>query len=335
MNSVPLVSLPAAGFLLLTIGTPVFAQDGCEYGATAVSQLVDMVMTEDKTALVDSLVALEPDLDNALDDLDAADLSVSETKIVAASALLAVLNSERAIDEGKIVAERAMREVEGAQAELDDLRSLPKGQETNSDIAFIEAELVTLRRFATGAESDLLQAMQRLKSAQIEAGTTEILVGRAEDAFLHEKRDLDAVQTRINSAHNAFDEEREKVETLLIALSHGQRSALSRSLENAVNNDFMMVNIDSEHLQTIRDEDYSVQQVQYLARALRAEAEYRQIAEATGDIRILDMGAREKDRFMAEIDRLSAEKYDAGQSGKSAFGIASHPGGKSPSAGKR
>jgi len=329
MNSVPLVSLPAAGFLLLTIGAPVFAQEGCEYKGASVSHLVNMVMTEDKTALVDSLVTLGSDLENARDALDSADLSVSERNIDGASALLAVLNTEQAIDEGKIVFERAMREVEGAEAELEDLRSLPKSQETNSDIAFTEAELVTLRRFAAGAENDFLQAMQRMKTAKIEAATSEVLVGRAEDKFLLEKRELDAVHERINTAHSAFDAEREAVESLLLVLSHEQRTALSRSLEGAVNNDFMTVDIDAEHLRTIRDEDYSVRQVQYLARALKAEAEYRQIAEATGDIRILDMAAREKDRFMAEIDRLEAEKYDDGQGGKSAFGIASHTGGKS------
>jgi hypothetical protein len=328
MNSVALASLPAAGFLLLTMGAPVFAQEGCEHKGTSVSSLVNMVMTEDKTALVDSLATLESDLESARDALDSAELSVSETKFDGASALLAGLKTEQAIDEGKIVFERAMREVKGAQAELKDLRSLPKSQETSSDIAFIEAELVTLRRFAAGAENDFLQAMQRMKSAQIKADTTEVLVGRAEDKFLLEKRELDAVHERINTAHSAFDAEREAVETVLVALSQEQRTALSRSLDGAVNNDFMTVDIDAKHLRTIHDEDYTVRQVQYLAQALKAEAEYKQIAEATGDRKILDMAAREKDRFMAEIDRLEAEKYDAGQGGKSVFGIASHPGGK-------
>lgn len=45
--------------------------------------------------------------------------------------------------------------------------------------------------------------------------------------------------------------------------------------------------------------------------------------EAIGDVRILDMAAFKKDRFMAKIDGLEAEKYDPGQGGKSAFGIAS------------
>ena len=90
----------------------------------------------------------------------------------------------------------------------------------------------------------------------------------------------------------------------------------------------MLVNFDVEHLRKIRGEGYSVQQVQYLAQALRAEAEYKQIAVATGDRRYLDKAARKKERFLSEIDRLAAEKYDAEQGGKSAFGIASHPGKK-------
>ena len=72
-----------------------------------------------------------------------------------------------------------------------------------------------------------------------------------------------------------------------------------------------------------------MKQIQFLAQALRAEAKYKQFAVATGDRRFLDKGARKKERFLSEIDRLAAEKFDAEQSGTSAFGIASHPDGKS------
>ena len=91
----------------------------------------------------------------------------------------------------------------------------------------------------------------------------------------------------------------------------------------------MLVNIDAEHLQTIRDESYSVKQIQFLAQALRAEAKYKQFAVATGDCRFLDKGARKKERFLSDIDRLAVEKFDAVQRGTSAFGIALHPDGKS------
>ncbi len=334
MKSVRLFSLSAVGFLALTVAAPGFAKDGCDYGRSVVTRLVEMVMAEDKTALVDSLVALEPELDTARSVMEEADLKLSESKNTAAGALLSVLYSEGAVDEAKTVYNRAALEVAGAQAELKDLLALPKSQETNSDIAFVKAELATLQRFTAGAGSDLLQAMRRLKLAQSETASAETFVARAEDEFLLEKQDFDSVHERINAAHRAFDEERANVETALAALSRDQRVTLDRSLTPSVNDDFVQVDIDAEHLRMIHGEAYSVRQVEYLAQALRSEAEYRQIAYSTGDVRILDMAAREKQRFLAEIDRLADEKYDAELGGKSAFGIAAHPGDKPPGASK-
>ncbi len=334
IKSVRLFSLSAAGFLALTVAAPGLAKDDCDYGRSVVTRLVDMVMAEDKTALVDSLVALEPELDTTRSAMEEADLKLSESKITAAGALLSVLYKEGAVDEAKTVYNRAALEVSGAQAELSDLLALPNSQETNSDIAFVRAELATLQRFAAGAESDLLQAMRRLKSAQSETASAETFVARAKDEFLLEKQNFDTVHVRINAAHRAFDEERANVETALAALSRDQRVTLDRSLTPSVNDDFVQVDIDAEHLRMIHGEAYSVRQVEYLAQALRSEAEYRQIAYSTGDVRILDMAAREKQRFLAEIDRLAAEKYDAELGGKSAFGIAAHPGDKPPGASK-
>ena len=143
-----------------------------------------------------------------------------------------------------------------------------------------------------------------MKAATLAAKDAEFFVGQAEDAYLIEKRDLSAVEERITVAHRAFDEEKTSVEALVGEMPAEQRSALTQSLEPVVNSDFMLVNIDAEHLQTIRDESYSVKQIQFLAQALRAEAKYKQFAVATGDRRFLDKGARKKERFLSDIDRF-------------------------------
>ena len=168
-----------------------------------------------------------------------------------------------------------------------------------------------------------------MKAATLAAKDAEFFVGQAEDAYLIEKRELSAVEERITVVHRAFDEEKTRVEALVGEMPAEQRSALTQSLEPAVNSDFMLVNIDAGHLQPIRDEAYSVKQIQFLVQALRAEAKYKQFAVTTGDRRFLDKGARKKERFLSDIDRLAAEKFDAEQRGTSALGIASHPDGKS------
>lgn len=325
MQTVRKLSLPAAGFLIMTVGAPALAEVGCDHGNPGVAQLVDIVMEDDKTALVDALVTFETVLDEARAALDDADLKLYETKIDAASALLAAIDAERALKQADMVRKRAADDLQGVQAELDDLRALPPSQEINSDLRFIEAELVTLRRIADAAQTDYVEATRKLTLAQRKTDSAETTVAAAEHLFVAEKQDLGAIEEKVIAAHRAFDVERGKVASLLAALSEPQRVALQQSLEPVVKGEQVAVNIDAEHLETIRDEDYSVQQIAYLSQALHAEAQYRQIAAATGDSRVLDKAAREKRRFMAEIDRLAAEKFDAAQGGKSAFGIASHP----------
>ena len=332
MRTVRNLSLPAAGFLILAIGAPALAQEGCDHGNPNVAKLVGMFMEDDKTTLVDSLVSLETVLDEARAALDDADLKLYETKIDAASALLAAIDSERALKQADIVRKRAVEDLQGALAELDDLRGLPPSQEINSDIGFMEAELVTLRRIADAAQTDYSEATRKLTLAQRNAESEEAVVGAAEHLFIAEKHDLGEIEERVIAAHRAFDEERGKVETLLATLSEPQRVALQVSLEPVVKRGQMPVNIDAEHLQTIRDEDYSAQQIAYFSQALHAEAQYRQIAAVTGDNSVLYKAAQEKQRFMAEIERLAVEKFDAAQGGKSAFGIASHPGHKTRAA---
>ena len=243
--------------------------------------------------------------------------------------MLKLVEAENTVKQARLVVKRSQDAVHGGEMELEDLRALPTSQETNSDIEFLEDELATLKRIAVGAAGDFYDAKRQLKAATLAAKDAEFSVGQAEDAYLIEKRDLSAVEERITVAHRAFDEVKTRLEALVGEMPAEQRSALTQSLEPAVNSDFMLVNIDAEHLQTIRDESYSVKQIQFLAQALRAEAKYKQFAVATGDRRFLDKGARKKERFLSEIDRLAAEKFDAEQRGTSAFGIASHPDGKS------
>lgn len=325
MKSVRLLNLPAAGFLAMTLGLPALAQEQQPGTAAQASELVAMVMAEDQTALFDALAALEATLEQTTAAVEEADLNLYETKIEAATALLAVFERERALRQAEIVKCRAAEQVATLISELDDLNDLPPSQEVNSDIEFVEEELVTLRNIEAGAGADLVRARLQLETAKQDAASTEGEVEKAEDTFLHEKHKLGVVKESISAANKSFDRERAEVEAVTAALPKEKRDALRRSLRSVLQDDFMLVNIDAEHLKTVQDENYSVRQIEYLTQALRVEAEYKQIAHATGDRRIFDLAVREKQRYLAEIDRLAAEQFDAEQGEKSAFGIASQP----------
>ena len=327
MKSIRLLSLPVAGFLLMTMGLPAFAQPGCGHATLEAASLIDMFMAEDKTTLVNALVTLETALEEAKDALDRADLIFYESRIEAAGALLTAIEARVQLNQVRLIQERATIELAGTQKELKDLRAQPTSQENNSDIAFVEAELRSLQRIAEGTEHDLLDAKRHLETAEFDAAVTEAVVGNAERAYASGKRQVGSVDREIDTAHQSFDDERESVKSLVAVLSDEQRRALNRSLKPVVTDEFMLVNIDAVHLRKVLDDGYNGQQIEFLAKALRTEAEYRQIALVTGDRRILDMAVSEKKRILAEIDRLEAEKFDAAQGDKGAFGIASHPGG--------
>ena len=76
MKTVRYLSLPAAGFLALTFGTPAFAQVQGEAAGSDTRKPLDIIIAGDKTALVDSLVSLETDADRARKSLENADLEL-------------------------------------------------------------------------------------------------------------------------------------------------------------------------------------------------------------------------------------------------------------------
>ena len=194
MKTVRYLSLQAAGFLALTFGTPAFAHVQGEAGGSDTRKLVDIIIAEDKTTLVDSLVSLETDADRARKSMENADLELYETKIDAAGTLLKLVEAENTVKQARLVVKRSQDAVHGGEMALEDLRALPTSQETNSDIEFLEDELATLKRIAVGAAGDFHDAKRQLKAATLAAKDAEFSVGQAEDAYLIEKRDLSALE---------------------------------------------------------------------------------------------------------------------------------------------
>ena len=106
-------------------------------------------------------------------------------------------------------------------------------------------------------------------------------------------------------------------------LSDEQVFALNRSLNNAINNPFG-ANFDSEHLQLIVDGDYNKLQINSLSKALESEAKFLALAEKTGNDKFLDKAEREKEKFMAMVDR-----FDGHVSGKDSAAAAAKSAAKS------
>ena len=160
MNMTRLFNLSAVGFLAFVAGAPAIAQDDVDHApfaskrivteldqeGRALEGLINMFMAEDQTILVDSLISLEAALGEARETLELADSDLYEAKIEAAGALLGAIDAEAALDEALIVHGNAVAALARARDELKALNALPAGQENNSEIAFLEAELRGLRR---------------------------------------------------------------------------------------------------------------------------------------------------------------------------------------------
>ena len=330
MKLVRRLTLTLAGAVLLVAAGSGFAEENQSLAAEdradfGVAHMVDMIMAEDQTTLIDTLVGLEKAVRAAQERAETANLVVLESRINAAGKLLALAEAEVALEQWRKVNAKASQALSYALDELGSLAALPRSQETRSDIAFLEDEIVVLQRDAEGAARELAQARQRVATKRFEAGVAEAVIGSAERT-VEEARQLEAaLSDEIEKAHRAFDDERQRVSVLVAALSPGQRSALDRTLKPVLDDEFMAVNIDADHLQRAVDEAYTDRQIEYLARALVAEAQLRQFTAFKGDDSYLEHAAREKERYLSEIERIEAEKFDALHDGKSAFGIASDP----------
>ena len=158
MKTVRYLSLQAAGFLALTFGTPAFAHVQGEAVGSDTRKLVDIIIAEDKTTLVDSLVSLETDADRARKSMENADLELYETKIDAAGTLLKLVEAENTVKQARLVVKRSQDAFYGGETELEDLRALPTSQETNSNIECLEDELATLKSIAVGSAGDFHDA---------------------------------------------------------------------------------------------------------------------------------------------------------------------------------
>lgn len=335
MKSVRLLGLPLAGILLLTFGSELCAGERDER-APSVSpvamveqdndrQLIDLFMADDQNRLVDKLAGLEASLEKSEIALDDAELTAQEKSIEAASALIAKVEAEKAVAAARRVHDQAADALAAAEAERASVAALPPSQENKSELASIEAEIAKLRQDMQLAAEDLYRAQNRLKVARARLADAEKTIGKAEQNEALKRRRVASIEQRISAAQGVFDSERAKVVPLVAALSPAQREALQQSLGSFVKDRFVAVNIDASHLKRIVDDTYNTEQIQYLAKALRVEAEYRQFAALTGNDHLRHKAEREKARYLAEIDRLEAEKYDERLGGRSAFGVAAHP----------
>lgn len=325
MKNRRLPALAIGGFLAVAAAFPVAAQGGALPAASG--RLVGTVMAEDRVELTEALRVLEPALGDARNTLLQADLSLQQSEIDAAGILVRFLHAETAGREARRVVADAARELAAARDELGQLRAMPKSQENNAEIAGQEAEIAALRATVNGLETDLSRAKSGVRDSRAEADDSETDIAEAKTALDDARDTVAMVRAGITSARLAFQRERTDVEALVIHLTSAQLSTLNRSLDKGVPRE-LHVDMDAEHLRMILDYDYNTRQIEFLIKALVAEAKFLQIAVKTGNNGFREKAEQAKLPFLAMIDHIEAEKFDAQMGGTSVLQTASGPGAK-------
>ncbi len=339
MNKLKLFSLVTGGVVLLLTGATAQA-DPFTRNSTQVNspnafsapldkevpdRLIEMFMAENQVGLVEKVMTLEGTLGEAENELDDADLTLHQTSIDAAGALISVVDAEQSFEHSKTVFNIAKEEHAEAKRELKTLQSLPVSQENNVEINELKREIVRLRDNFLAARADRVTAKSNLRLARSNAALSEHRIGVAQNAVDEAKQKIAALAVQIEVAHLAFDKEQEEVKVLVSELSAEQLYAFNHSLDKAMTDDLLFLNIGTEHLKVALEDAYNKQQIGLLAKALGTEALLRQAAADTGNKKLLIEAAQKKEKILAKIDQIEAEKLDAERNGKSAFGIASHP----------
>ena len=118
---------------------------------------------------------------------------------------------------------------------------------------------------------------------------------------------VEAVQTEIDTAQQAFDTEKASVETLVAELSAAQLFALNRSLNNAVASE-LLLKIGAEQLAAVIEGDFNKQQINSLTKAFEAEAKFLRLAEETGNAKFISKAETEKSKFLSRIERFGGDR---------------------------
>lgn len=100
--------------------------------------------------------------------------------------------------------------------------------------------------------------------------------------------------------------EDERVQTFIDNLSNDQVFALNRSSNNALKNG-LKVDFELDLLEKIVEKDYDKRQINALTKGLEKEASFLAKYEKTGDPKFREKAEREKEKFLAKIDKFEGE----------------------------
>jgi hypothetical protein len=190
------------------------------------------------------------------------------------------------------------------QAELDAAKE--DLEKADLDLADAEDALTDLNEQITAlAEDDPARAELEEEAEALETRIEEQLRPAAEDA-----------NARVEDTQLSYDEELAVVSTQVQDMPEDTLFAFNRSLNNAVAQG-LVVDLDSEEIQTALDGAYDKRQINALTKALEEEAKFmnraqffEDKAEETGDERFLEKAERmesraeaQREKFLARIDR--------------------------------
>ncbi len=288
-------------------------------------RLAGLLMVEDEIGLLEKVIQLEVGLSEAQAAMEDAEQELYWTRIEAAGGLLRSTKAQTDFRRAQAIFVAAKDEFALAKNELKALRLKPRTQENNIELTELKLEIVRSRDTLLGARADREELRTVLRTSLSELSRLENSVVAAESLVEEAQRGIATYERKISLAHVTFDSERERVEILVAKLSGEQVSTFYGSLKAATADKLLFMKLGAEHLRTVLDDGYDTQQVALLAKGLKTEASFLQVAAKTGDGKYLIKARRAMQEYLAEIDRVEAEKFDNTRNGKSAFGIASGP----------
>lgn len=175
----------------------------------------------------------------------------------------------------------------------------------------LEAELTDSQTQYTTLETEFQAAQDSLTDPDADTAAIEQTISDLEAQMASLLAAQAELQNQIDATNSAYDEELAIVTEQISALTEKQIKALTHAL-NTTNSNGIELQLDSEQIATIVDNDYSFQQTNLLLKSYTEEAKFLSKAEAlraeyeaTGDEELLKEAEK-----MEEIAAMKAERFE-------------------------
>ena len=199
------------------------------------------------------------------------------------------------------------------EAEKPDVEITDDGRKFDDSQLLKETLIGWQKEEVIDAKQDVKDAYEALKNAD----------PNDPDEIAELKKNLTDAKNTLSDTVADFKKEKRRLTKQVNKLSDEQVFALNRSLNNAVNNG-LIVDLNSDYMRALLKGNYNKQQINSLTKALEEEAKFEKLSDKftskydyTGNEKFMDKadmmtdkGERQKDKFLAKIDKFDRDDFD-------------------------